>query len=277
MPRLELTDASIAYEVRGTGSPITFLHGFAQRGDVWKRFPGADVADHQRLTVDLRGHGATRVRGGAPYSMDACADDVIALWDRLNLGRCRLAGYSMGGRLALHIATRYPQRLSSLTVISAHAGLDDAERHTRRLADERLAQDIERRGIAWFAEHWDALPLFATLRARRPDLVEPLRHMRLASDPAGLAASLREMGAGAMAPLWGELERVACPALVIAGADDSRYVALARRLGAALPDARVEIVRDAGHAAHLERPEIVGALLTAFVREVDDRSDVSTR
>lgn len=277
MAMLELQDVSLAYASRGGGAPVTLLHGFTQRGDAWTELIGSTRDDHRWITVDIRGHGATRTIPGASYAIDACALDVSALWDALDIRRCHLVGYSMGGRLALRAATIYPERLQSLTVISAHAGLEGSERAARRQSDEQLAQRMESRGIDWFAKYWDGLPLFATLRKRRPDLAERLRQMRLSNDVASLAVSLRGMGAGAMPALWGELHAVSCPALIIAGADDARYVDYARQLGAAMPSARVEIVANAGHATHLEQPSTVGALLDQFLRDVEAPSEPGRR
>jgi len=269
MAAVNLPDVSLAYGVRGLGSDVTLLHGFAQSRESWRELADSIETRHRCLTPDLRGHGATRADAGAPHTVAACANDVVAMWDRLGTERSHLVGYSMGGRLALHMATEYSGRLLSLTVISAHAGLEDEERARRQTEDEDLARRIESLGIEWFAAHWGALPLFASLAQRRPDLAAALSERRLANDPAGLAASLRGMGAGAMLPFWDALPRVACPTLLIAGADDARYVAFAEQLGAALPDARVEIVRNAGHAVQVEQPAVVARLLADFHRDVD--------
>jgi 2-succinyl-6-hydroxy-2,4-cyclohexadiene-1-carboxylate synthase len=269
MPVLQLPGVALAYSVEGEGSPVTLLHGFTQRGDAWSELRQRIGVGHRWITVDLRGHGDTRAGANAPASMDACAEDAVALWDALDVRRSHLVGYSMGGRLALHVAAKRPERLRSLTVMSAHAGLGDTERAMRRAVDQDLAQDIETRGMEWFAGYWSSLPLFATLRTRRRDVAEQLHRMRVANDPASLVASLRGMGAGVMQPLWTELGRVACPSLVIAGADDARYVEFAERLGVMLPGARVAVVSGSGHAVHLEQPAIVAALIKEFLTGVD--------
>jgi len=266
---LRLDGTELAYSLRGRGPDVTLLHGFTQRGDAWDEIAIPLARSHRCITPDLRGHGATMITPATPISLRACADDVVALWDSLSVVRSHLVGYSMGGRLALQIAVAHPDRVSSLVLLSSHAGLYDHERSVRREQDDALAARIALEGIEHFTAYWESLPLFETLARRRPDLTAELHARRLANDPAALAASLRGMGAGVMRPKWDELGALDVPALVIAGADDSRYLAFARRLGAALPDARVEIVRDAGHAVHLEQPQIVGALLADFFREVD--------
>jgi 2-succinyl-6-hydroxy-2,4-cyclohexadiene-1-carboxylate synthase len=272
VPTLERSDASLAYEQTGEGPPVTLLHGFTQRGDAWRELVGLMPSTHRWITPDLRGHGATRTAGGAAHSMDACAADVVALWDSLGVERAHLAGYSMGGRLALHVAVHAPTRIRSVAVIGAHAGLEGAEREKRRSADEALAARIERDGSTWFARHWAGLPIFASLRQRREDLDAALAAMRSANDPHGIASSLRDMGAGVAPPLWARLGGVQAPVLILAGADDARYVAYGRRLCASLPRAQLEVVADAGHAAHLEQPAAVAEAFARFLATVDGES-----
>src|SRR5690242_8180231 len=102
------------------------------------------------IVPDLRGHGETQSRDGAPCSMDACTGDLEMLWDALGVERTHLAGYSMGGRLALHVAARRPGRVLSLLTIGAHAGLEEDARAGRRQGDEALAERIERDGVGAF-------------------------------------------------------------------------------------------------------------------------------
>ncbi len=172
-----------------------------------------------------------------------------------------LIGYSQGGRLALYAAARNVLKLRTLTVISAQAGFEGRARSQRLRADEELAARIEREGSEWFAEHWAQLPLFAGLRQRRPELARQLGAARRRHDPAHLAAQLRGMGAAAEPPFWSRLDAIEVPTMVIAGAEDERYVAYARRLAQILPHCSLEIVPDAGHVVHLEQPERVARLL----------------
>lgn len=215
------------------------------------------------IVPDLRGHGETSTRPGAACSMDACTGDLEMLWDHLGVASSHLAGYSMGGRLALHVAARHPERILSLLTIGAHAGLEEEAREGRRRGDEGLAHRIEQDGLESFVNYWSALPLFAGLERRGPAFVAQVRAERMTNHVAGLACSLRGMGAGAMDPLWDDLARVALPCTFVAGQLDHGYVSSARRLAATVPHGRVEVVPRAGHTVHLERPD-------AFARVFED-------
>ena len=258
---LERKDARLSYFVEGSGPPVTLLHGFTQSGRSWRELISRMPAGWRWVVPDLRGHGETQTRPGAPCSMDACTEDLVALWEELDLGRTHLVGYSMGGRLALHVAARRPERVASLLTIGAHAGLDEDARAGRVQGDESLAERIEREGIEPFVDYWGSLPLFAGLARRGDSYLAEIRAERLKNHVAGLACSLRGMGAGVMEPVWDELGRVNAPCTFVAGQLDHGYVASARRLAASVQRGRVEIVVRAGHAVHQERPDAFARLL----------------
>jgi 2-succinyl-6-hydroxy-2,4-cyclohexadiene-1-carboxylate synthase len=265
MPILEGADVRLNYFVEGEGPAVTLLHGFTQSGRSWRELIATMPAGWRWIVPDLRGHGETRMQPGAPCTMDACKADLELLWDHLGIDRSHLVGYSMGGRLALHVAARRQERLISLLTIGAHAGLEQEARDGRRQGDDALAQRIEKDGLEAFINYWSALPLFAGIERRGPSFVAQLRAERMRNTTAGLAASLRGMGAGQMEPLWDELGRVAVPSTFVAGQLDHGYVASARRLASIVPNSRVEVVLRAGHAVHLERPEAFARVLAAHL------------
>ncbi len=261
MPILEGADVRLNYFVAGEGTPVTLLHGFTQSGRSWKEVITTMPQGWRWVVPDLRGHGETRIRPGVECTMDGCAADLEMLWDHLGVERTHLVGYSMGGRLALHVAARKPERLLSLLTIGAHAGLEEDARVGRQLGDEALAQRIEKDGLEPFVKYWSALPLFAGLERRGPAFVAQLRAERMNNTVAGLACSLRGMGAGMMQPVWDDLSRLTVPSTFVAGQLDHGYVASARRLAAVVPNGRVEVVQRSGHAVHQERPEAFARVL----------------
>ena len=258
---LDVGDASLTYFVTGEGRPVTLLHGFTQSGRSWRELVGKMPAGYRWIVPDLRGHGETQIWKGALCSMDACTDDLVKLWDELQVERSHLVGYSMGGRLALHIAARRPDRVLSVFTIGAHAGLEEDAREGRRQGDEALAERIEREGIEAFVNYWGSQPMFAGIERRGPTYAAEVRAERLRNHVAGLACSLRGMGAGAMQPLWDDLRHVEFPCTFVAGQLDHGYVASARKLAATVPNSRVEIVPRAGHSVHQERPDAVARAL----------------
>lgn len=258
---LRAGDIEIAFDDSGQGQAVSLLHGFSHSRDSWDELIGLLPPGWRWIRPDLRGHGETVVAAGDPHTMEASKADLLKLWDELGIERSHLAGYSMGGRLALHIAATTPDRVASLVIISAHAGLAPELREGRRRSDEQLAGRIETEGIEAFALEWARLPLFAGLERRGPEFAAELHARRLRNRPQGLAASLRGMGAGSMNPLWDRLSKLRLPALFIAGAEDSAYVGHAQRLASAMRHGRVAVVPGAGHSVHLEQPRAVADLI----------------
>ena len=258
---LEGEDVRLSYFVTGEGPPVTLLHGFTQSGRSWRELISRTPEGWKWIVPDLRGHGGTQTPRGAACSMDACTADLEALWDHLGVERTHLVGYSMGGRLALHVAARRPERVLSLLTIGAHAGLEEDARAGRRQGDEGLAERIERDGVEAFVNYWGSLPLFAGLERRGPAYVSEVRAERLQNHAAGLACSLRGMGAGVMEPLWDELAGATFPCTFVAGQLDHGYVASARRLAATVRNGRAEVVLRAGHPVHQERPDAFARVL----------------
>ena len=210
------------------------------------------------VVPDLPGHGGSRE---APAGLGVATAGLVELWDRLGIETTHLVGYSMGGRLALHVASAHPERVASLLTLGAHAGLEGEAARRRRAEDEALAAQIEERGIDWLARHWAALPLFAGLARRGPQRLAELDAMRRAQDASAIARALRGMGGAAEPPFWHRLEAITARSLFTAGALDHRYREAADRLAGRVAGSRRADVAGAGHSAHLEAPEAFAKLL----------------
>jgi 2-succinyl-6-hydroxy-2,4-cyclohexadiene-1-carboxylate synthase len=205
-------------------------------------------------------HGFTQVPaswGPMTDALGAVAVDAPAasLWDAADQlaahGTGTWIGYSMGGRMALHLALAHPRRVERLVLVSATAGIDDRdERRARVASDEALARRAEEIGAARFVAEWLARPMFAG--------VPPVPR---SDDGATMAAHLRLAGAGVQEPLWDRLGELAMPVLVVAGERDTKYVALGERLAAGIAGATLEIVPGAGHAVPFEQPDAFVAVV----------------
>ena len=250
----------------GAGTPVLALHGFTGAAEslagVAERLRGR----HTVVRVDLVGHGASEAPLTlAPYAMKACAAQLDAVCAALGIGVAHWLGYSMGGRAALALAALHPERVRSLLLVGASAGIPDAtERAARVRDDEALAAAIEREGVPGFVERWMALPLFASQARLGATALAEQRAQRLRNRAHGLANSLRGMGAGAQPPLHDALARLAAPACFVAGAEDAKFSALAEQLAAIAARGEARVIANTGHAAHLEAPGAFTALALAF-------------
>ncbi|MCY4135092.1 MAG: 2-succinyl-6-hydroxy-2,4-cyclohexadiene-1-carboxylate synthase [bacterium] len=240
------------------------LHGFT--GSASAMAPLTSRLPDPVLALDLPGHGLGPVSDNPnDYTMAAAVAGLVSATS--HLGRFALVGYSLGGRVALHFALAHPDRVGSLALIGVRAGIDDPDERAGRIAaDEALADRIESEGIEWFADYWADQPLFDTQKQRLSAQVRAeLRAQRLACDPRGLAHSLRGMGAGAVEPVGCRLRELAMPCALIAGVDDAKFVGIAQEMAAEIPQAVVCLIPDAGHAAHLEAPDLTAAAVIQCV------------
>src|SRR4051794_31394769 len=229
---------------------VILLHGFAGTRHGWDLVAERLHPERYRpLALDLRGHG--EARDERPITFAACVADVAAAAPE----RFVLCGYSMGGRIALHVALAHPEGVTRLVLVAATAGIREPdERNARRAADEALAAEIERGTIEEVAARWTAQPLFARTP---PQAAAFWRADLLRNDPQALAAALRGLGAGVMTPLWDRLGELTMPATVLAGERDGRFATAGRHLAAGLPAARLLIVPGGGHGLLREAPQAV--------------------
>lgn len=257
----------------GAGTPVVVLHGFTGSGESMAPVVTALAASGRHTVApDLVGHGRSTTHAPPEcFTMDACVRQITDALDVLDIDHFHLVGYSMGGRLALSIVAAHPRRIRSLCLIGASPGLAaEVDRAARRRADDELARSIVTGGLGPFIDRWTAQPLFAGQAERLGDAEQAAaRRQREHNDPHGLAASLRGMGTGSMPPLHQRLAAVAVPAVLMAGADDSKFCEIGRSMAAVMADARFVVVPDAGHAAHIENPAAVNAALADLLHRTD--------
>ncbi|MGI8945756.1 MAG: alpha/beta fold hydrolase [Thermoleophilaceae bacterium] len=228
---------------------IVFVPGFMQSHTAWG--PVADLLAERYPSLLLR-HSSSTYEGRLEEIAAAGAGAV-------------LAGYSMGGRLALHAALRAPHRYAGVVTVGTSGGIEaPAARASRAEADAKLAGWMETHPIERIVELWESQPLFAD---QSQELVEAQRSDRLRQDPRSVAMLLRTAGQGALEPVWQRLRALDLPLLAIAGARDDAYASAAWRLAREAAHGRAAIIESAGHAPHLQRPDEVAGLLGEFLDE----------
>ena len=257
--RVTLRDGyQLQVEDRGAGNAVLLVHGFMGSGAAWSEPVVEGLATRARvLTVDLLGHGGSdRPHDSSRYTLAEMVRDLLEVLDAASVKRASLVGYSMGGRVALGVAVLQPDRVRRLVLESASPGLrGEDEREARRREDECRARKLLDGGLGPFVDWWDARPVFAG-GARSPNGVgERLRAIHLANDAAALAACLRGLGSGVQPSFWDHLRWLDRRTLLLTGAHDGKFTAIAGSMQAELPRARHVTVPDAGHRVHLERPE----------------------
>lgn len=216
------------------------------------------------LSVDLPGHGQTRVQQDSDYQMSNVALALIELLDELNIKQCILVGYSMGGRIALYLAIHFPQYFQGVILESASPGLSNQlERDRRLVQDLKLAEQLESSNLADFIQQWYSQPLFRSF-VQHPNYQKAIAR-RLGNDPDKLAKSLRFIGLGAQPSLWNRLGEIQVPLLLIVGELDAKFVKLNQLMAQNCFQARLQIVARTGHNVHFEHSDLFSSLLKHFI------------
>ncbi|MFN2375161.1 MAG: 2-succinyl-6-hydroxy-2,4-cyclohexadiene-1-carboxylate synthase, partial [Candidatus Binatia bacterium] len=229
----------------------------------------------RRLAVfDLPGHGpAEDAREDNDCSMDSVCHRIEAVLEALDAPKGHLIGYSFGARAALHFAATRPGCVASLVLESGSAGLQgEDERAKRRQEDEERAATLCRDGLDAFVATWEKLPLFASQQALASTVLADQRARRRKGDAEALARSLLHAGTGVQPWLGDHFHKITAPVLLVVGALDEKFTAIARRMQAELPNARLADVDGAGHNVHLEKPEEYIAIVDAFLAAHSDPS-----
>ncbi len=233
---------------------VVLLHGFGGTRRAWDGV--VELLDRERyrpLAMDLPGHGEA-ADAPRPITFAGCVGHVLAASPE----RFVLCGYSLGGRIALHVALAAPERVARLVLVGVNPGIEDgAERAARRRSDHALAEELERAPFEEFIERWRTQPMFAD---DPPEVGALAREDQRRNWPDALAAVLRGVGTGEMTPLWDRLAELPIPVAVLVGERDAKFLALGRRMVERLADG-VLLVAPGGHGLPLENPEAVARVL----------------
>jgi 2-succinyl-6-hydroxy-2,4-cyclohexadiene-1-carboxylate synthase len=237
---------------------LVLLHGFSGTRRAWDGVTARLSPErYLPLALDLPGHGdaaAEATMASRRITFASCVAHVLALSPE----RFALCGYSMGGRVALHVALAAPERVERLVLVSSTAGIeDDHERAQRRRSDRQLAEDLERIPFEEFIERWRTQPLFA---GDPPEVGRLAREDQRRNRPQALAAVLRGLGSGEMTPLWNRLGELRMPVTVLVGDRDTKFQRLGQRMVELLPRAELVIV-PGGHGLPLENPAALARAL----------------
>jgi pimeloyl-ACP methyl ester carboxylesterase len=247
---MRVNDIDIAYDDKGDGLPIVFVHGHPFDRSMWS--PQVErLSDRYRvITPDLRGYGETTVvPGTTPLSV--FADDLIGLLDRLDLDRVVLCGLSMGGQIVMELHRTHPSRVRGIVLADTFPEADTAEGRAVRY---EAAERVLREGMGPYAEEVLDKMISPHNVVALPAVAEHLLRMMRGTSPEGAAAALR--GRAERPDYLESLARVAVPTLVVVGEEDEfTPVAVARRMHAIIPGSTLAVIPGAAHLPNLERPE----------------------
>jgi len=257
------------------GVAFLMLHGFGNEAHIWDDLAPVLAPHYRVLALDQRGHGDSGADAEGRYDHESMARDVEAVCEALGLSRLVLCGHSMGGRVAMRFAGRNPEKLAGLVVVDAGPELD--QRGVSRITTEAERQepvfDSVEQYAALLARNYPAARAGAIARMARHELRERPDgrfEPKLRLDLAALRAARNPEEAERYAKqeseiLWGVLEELPCPALVVRGAaSDVLSPETADRMEAALPKGQLAVVGQAAHSVMVDNPDGFEAAIVRF-------------
>jgi len=230
------------------------LHGFTQTSRSWDRYIELARPEQSMIRVDAPGHaGSSSVEADLPTTATMVATQC---------SHGDYIGYSMGARLALHIAVLHPQSVRRLVLVSGSPGLRTPEERLARMqSDDLLAREISEIGVENFINNWLSAPMFAGLTSTREEIQDRLRNT-----PEGLASSLRFSGTGTQEPLWDQLQDLTMPVLLVVGANDQKFLQIGSDMKNAMgTNSHLTTIENAGHAVHLEQTKEFNSVVEQFL------------
>ena len=261
----------LKFHTRGTGRRVLLcLHGFLGEGSDWDKCADAFLADSpgwQVVMIDLPGHSDEDVGWICPAADDFSQSlrDLVAAerW-----GTTAIAGYSLGGRLALHAALSFPGVFSVFIGISTTAGIEDETERARRADSDSALASCLRSGADFtgFLREWWHQPVFAS-PARLGGDMEEFVASRQRRDSIRMAACLETWSSGRMPSRWSDLGAYPGCSLLLSGEVDTKYTAAAERMQAGFQNAEHLVIPGAGHQLLMEKPQEVAHAAAAFLNQ----------
>ncbi|MFC1553258.1 2-succinyl-6-hydroxy-2,4-cyclohexadiene-1-carboxylate synthase [candidate division KSB1 bacterium] len=247
------------------GHPLLFIHGFLGDSRDWDEVIALLENKYYVITIDLPGHGKSAgLNCEKEHAFSKTAHNIIDILNYLDIRKCSVIGYSMGGRIALYTSLTEPDRFNSLFLESASFGIiSEIEREKRYRDDILLADEIENSEISEFVEKWYSQPIFRSL-SQHPKF-ESVKEKRAANDRKRIAEALRMLSVGNQPSLWEEIKKLKIPVIYFAGELDKKYCKTAEELTGISFIVNKIIVKDCGHNVHLEKPEVYCKELERYI------------
>jgi pimeloyl-ACP methyl ester carboxylesterase len=262
----KINGMTLAFNDRGTGLPIVFLHAFPLNRTMWAKQEDALSSQFRVITIDLRGHGES----DAPlwhYSLDQAADDVHGLLDYLSIRQAVFVGLSMGGYILFAFYRKYAEYVKGLVLADTKAQADTDEGKQARF---EMAQIAYKQGGRAIADVMIPKLLSPATIQTRPELVQRVRTMIEGNQVSGIAGDLMAMAARADSlPL---LNQITCPTQIIVGELDlPTPPSDAKLMADQIPNVHFAIIPGAAHLSNMEQPGLFNETVRSFVSNVQDK------
>ena len=274
MPTIVTDDGVALYaESTGAGQPLLFIHEFAGDHRSWEPQVRFFCPGYRCVTYAARGYPPSAVpEDPAAYSQQRAVVDAVAVLDGLGIDRAHVAGLSMGGFTALHLALRHPERVLSAVVAGAGYGAQPERAAAFRAECLATAAAFEAEGAPQVAQRYAVGPARVQFQRKNPRGWAEFAAALAGHSAMGSALTMRGVQAArpSLYALRDDLATIAAPMLLVVGDEDEGCLEPALMLKRAIASAGLVVLPRTGHTANLEEPgvfnEAVDRFLAAVVR-----------
>jgi pimeloyl-ACP methyl ester carboxylesterase len=273
MPHAKTPDGvALYYEEVGQGTPIVFVHEFADDVRGWAAQVKFFARRYRTVAFNARGYPPSDVpEDPERYSQAQAVDDIKAILDHLQLPKAHVVGLSMGGYATLHFGLTYPDRALSLTVGGAGYGSVGADRATFHRDTDHVVAQFEQGGMTQVAEFYTRGPTRVQFIAKDPVGWREFYERFAGGSARGHANTMRgvQRRRPSIFELEARLERLEVPTLVMTGDEDEPCLEPALFMKRKIRSAGLVIIPNAGHAINLEEPDLFNRAVLDFLTAVD--------
>lgn len=248
---------------------LFFMHGFTGSSDDWNYIIPLIDNRYNKITYDLLGHGKSDFPNDSSlYSWELQVEQLNKIINSFTDDKVILAGYSMGGRLALCYAFTYPERVLGMILESTSPGIKNKQEREKRIKDdEELAKFISTHTVEEFIEMWLNKDIFGTLLRFSDTKRREIKKHKLKNNRIGLSNSLYGFSTGKMPYLYNQFNHITPRTLLLTGDLDSKFTSLNKHIAGKLPSAKHKIIRNSGHTIHFEEPLKFVDAVNDFLKE----------
>jgi len=266
MAILQRNNLTIYFETHGSGTPLLCFSETACAGDIWNTFQVPEFSrDHLVITHDYRGTGKSS-RPTEQYSCDDFVDDAVAILDQLEAGPAILLGHSMGGRVAMLMALKYPDRVEKIIAASVGPGVANAPPIPFKMCKEMVEWGYD----TYVREHTLEVGWPPEYIRAHPDRVEHFLAVRMSNLP-GLDDYLRHVVARQACNVGARLHEIKHPTLVLVGDKDhgsatgASHRVASEAMAKAIPNSQYAVIPNQAHNYFMTNPDEAHRIIRNFI------------
>jgi 3-oxoadipate enol-lactonase len=257
MPKKQIRDITMHYEISGKGPNLVFIHGLGSSTRDWEFQTEYFYKNYRVITLDLRGHGQTDKPQG-PYSIELFANDVASLLKSIDAAPAHVIGLSMGGAVTFHLCTDHPEVVKTACITNMSAAMPVKTFAQKRMYYMRYLI-VHLLGMRKMGE---VIASKVFLKPHQQSLRDMLKERWAENSKKQYLASLAAL------KNWSVMDRlymISCPVLIVHSEFDYTPREHKEEYTAIIPNAEFVIIPDSGHVVNVEKPGTYNEIVSNFL------------